>query len=81
MTSARLIRLLIQIADESFIPMQVVDVVEINAKLYLKLGKRYWSSSEIAGAMPRVSHIYKPTGEKNIYGLNTFVVHGSDENE
>ena len=74
MVSQRLIKYLRKIAEDSFKEGQEVDTRDINAALKNMLGKYRWSSNEIAGALPRVSDTYIPTGEKNIYGLYTYIV-------
>ena len=43
------------------------------------LGKTRWSSNEIAGAMPKLRELYVPTGEKNEFDLNTYIVCNSEE--
>ena len=79
MASDRLIKYLRIIAINDFKQDEIVDIKDISRMLKRYTRKICWSSNEIAGAMPKVSSLYVPTGEKNIYGLNTFIIN-SDEN-
>lgn len=68
------------VALNDFEPQEIVDIRDISNALKRRTKRICWSSNEIAGVMPRLSSLYIPTGEKNIYGLNTFII-GSEENE
>lgn len=52
----------------------VVDVMDIGRAMKYLYGKVRWSRCEIAGAMTKLRENFVPTGEKNEYNLNTYVV-------
>ena len=51
-----------------------VDISDIGNAMEKKNGRIRWSNCEIAGAMPKLSDIFIPTGDKNKYNLKTYTV-------
>lgn len=74
MGSTRLVKYLEVIGKENFANGKVIDIMDLNCELRKRTGKTRWSSNEIAGAMPKLRELYIPTGMKNEFDLNTYVV-------
>ena len=79
MGSTRLVRYLESIGRENFQNGREIDILDLNCELRKRLGKTRSSSNEIAGAMPKLRELYVPTGEKNEFDLNTYIVGNSEE--
>ena len=58
----------------SFKDGQEVDIADIGFAMEKKDGRIRWSRCEIAGAMPKLSDVFIPTGEKNQWNLKTYIV-------
>lgn len=74
MGSTRLVKYLEVIGRENFPNGRVIDIMDLNCELKKRVGKTRWSSNEIAGAMPKLRDLFVPTGVKNEYDLNTYIV-------
>ena len=53
---------------------QEVDIADIGFAMEKRDGRIRWSRCEIAGAMPKVSDVFIPTGEKTQCNLKTYIV-------